>query len=127
MQQPPSIPRSLTEFLWYLLATFFALGGGAGFWSYLRFRKKDTAETHEAEARSRSLDVRSTVMAGDAVLRYIDRLSNTHATIDDLHRERDEWRDKAERIEAANALLERQLSEVQVMAKYWEGEAKRRR
>lgn len=106
------------------------MGGGAGFWSYLRFRKKDNAETHESEARSRSLDVQSTVSAGDAVLRYIDRLSNAHATIDDLHRERDEWKEKAmaaESLRAANDLLERQLQESQIQAKYWEAEARKRR
>lgn len=130
MHTPSSVPHSLRDFLWLLLASFFTLGGGAGLWSWLTNRKKNRAETQEHVSRARNLDIQSSVSAGDLVLRYIDRLSNAQITIDDLHRELVDWKEKADEAEslrAANNLLENQLQEAKIQAKYWESECRRRR
>lgn len=129
MQSQLPIPHSLTDWLWFLLANFITFSGGVGFWSWLTNRKKSKAETHESVVRSRSLEVQSTVSAGDVVLRYIDRLSNAEATIIDQKVELVECREKADEAEAlraANKLLENQLQESEVQRKYWEGEARKR-
>lgn len=130
MRNQFTIPQTITDWFWFILASFFTIGGSAGFWSWLQNRRKTKAETHESQARTRNLDVQSSVSAGDLVLRYIDRLSNAQVTIDGLHRELAEWRELAEKTEslrAANSLLERQLYESEVQRKYWEEEARRRR
>lgn len=130
MQSQFSIPHSVQEWFWFLLANFITFSGGVGFWSWLTNRKKVKAETHESTIRSRSLEIQSTVSAGDVVLRYIDRLSNAEATIIDQKQELVEWKEKAseaEALRAANDLLEKQLQESILQAKYWENESKKRR
>lgn len=123
MQNQFPIPHSLADWFWLILASFFTIGGSAGFWSWLQSRKKVKAE-------SRNLDIQSTVSYGDAVLRYIDRLSNAQATIDNLHHELAEWKSKAgdrDTIVAERDLLQHQLTEAKIEARYWESECRKRR
>lgn len=130
MQNQLPIPHSLADWFWFILASFFTIGGSAGFWAWLQNRKKIKAEAREHEARSRNLDVQSTVSAGDVVLRYIDRLSNSEATIIVLKQELADWKDKAEDREAIAAerdLLQHQLTSAKIEARYWELECRKLR
>lgn len=130
MENQFPIPHSLQEWFWFVLASFVTFGGGAGFWAWLTGRQKAKAETNESAARARNLDIQSTVSAADMALRYIDRLNNAHVTIEALHEEMVEWREKAteaDQLRAANNLLEHQLRESQVETAYWRGECQKRR
>jgi len=110
MQSPTiPIPHTLTDFLWWLLAGFLATGGGVAWWVAWKNRKKPEAEVHESEARTaksfaevRSLDLQTSITAGEAVLRMVQQLAFSRIANEELHKEN-------ERLSNENAVYERQI------------------
>jgi len=82
-------------------------------------RKKPAAEIHVTEANATEIKIRSSAAAGDAVVRFMDRLDTAQATIDRiraesqetidrLRAERDAWQDEYDKVfvERDRALME---------------------
>lgn len=61
-------------------------------------RKKPAADIHVTEATATEITVRSTATAGDAVVRFMDRLNVAQETIDRLRSERDSWQDEYDKV-----------------------------
>jgi len=61
-------------------------------------RKKPAADIHLTEANVTEINVRSTASAGDAVVRFMDRLDTAQQTIDRLRAERDSWQDEYDKV-----------------------------
>lgn len=69
------------------------------------------ARARKVDAETRQLDVKTQQMRGDIVMEFVDRLSNQQLRIDQVTRERDEWKEKAEIVQAQNRILELQLQD----------------
>lgn len=82
---------------------YFALAGFLGYlarvghkWVLLWLeRKKPGAEVHESQARTTEIVVRSNSSAGDAVIRFMDRIEAAQVKIDALMEERDTYKQLA--------------------------------
>ena len=73
-------------------------------------RNKPKAEVNETEARTTEITVRSNTVAGDAVIRMMDRLDEALDNIDRLREERDGYKQTAEMQK-----IELELSDVQMV------------
>lgn len=113
MQESSSIPHGLTNILWYAVVTFLAsiFGGGtlATILALILNRNKTKSEICETDARAmkllaevRSMDAQTDIMAGNAVLRLINKLAFAEA------RKR-ECEAEAERLANENAAYEKQI------------------
>lgn len=84
----------------------------------------------ESKAKIRNLDIQSTTTAGDLVLKVLQRLDDADANAHEIREELEDWKRKAQdrdTLKAANALLEQQLAESNLKAKYWESEVRKLR
>jgi hypothetical protein len=130
------IPHSWTDLLRFGLTSILA----SGFWGMLLLfalksllkRKKPPlvlAEVHESEARAakgyaeaRSIDIQSSIQAGDAVLRMVQQLTFANIANDELHKEN-------ERLTGENEVYESQLRKAKALLKVhgirFDGEADR--
>lgn len=107
MQQATPTPHTWQDFIWYSLVAVLA---GSGTWLASRLRKKQSdAETKKTEAETRSIDLNTTIHAGDVMLGLIKEIAVSTATIETLRRERDFQFERAEKLKTECALLESQL------------------
>lgn len=116
MQSSDAIPHKW-QILYLVVAGF--LGWSAKLLHEWYARKKPQAESHEIEARARKTDAEARQidfqvqqMRGDVLLQYIDRMSTQQLKIDQLSREKDEWKAKAEAESLRADILELELDEI---------------
>ncbi len=88
----PAIPHWAYQIL-EGLASFVVGGTIVKFITLYQNRKKPIAEIHESQARTTEITIRSNTIAGDSVIRMMDRLDEALDMIDRLRLERDECRD----------------------------------
>ena len=96
------IPHSWREFIWLSLGLILASGG-----SYLAAwfkRKQPEAETEKTRAETRSIDLNTTMHAGDMLLKLMEQVAIATANVEQLQKEKEFQRTRAE-------LLQRQLDE----------------
>jgi len=91
------IPQWLQLALTSLASIVGALGIDRLYNNWLN-RKKPAADIHVTEATATEITVRSTASAGDAVVRFMDRLNVAQETIDRLRSERDAWQDQYDQV-----------------------------
>lgn len=94
-----------------LAAAFFTGGGFYKLLTVYLSRNEREARARKIDAETRQLDVQVQQMRGDIVLEFVDRLSAQQLRMDQVLRERDEWRQRAEDEMNKNRLLEMQLDD----------------
>lgn len=91
MQEISNTSQSWANVFYLLVAGFLGYLARSGYkWVTLWLnRRKPAAEVHEAAARTTEILVRSSSTAGDAVIRFMDRIETAQVKIDNLIEERD--------------------------------------
>ena len=92
MQEFGSSSHTWANIFYLVVAAFFGYLARSGYkWVTLWLnRRKPAAEVHETAARTAEILVRSSSTAGDAVIRFMDRIEAAQIKIDSLIDERDE-------------------------------------
>lgn len=109
MQNAPSIPHTWREFIWLSIVAILASGG-----TYLTtwFRRgQSKAETQKIEAEARSIDLNTTLHAGDMLLELMKQAATASANVENLRTQKEFWEQRAKGLEAEKAILERQLDD----------------
>lgn len=107
MQNASTIPHTWREFIWLSIAALLASGG-----TYLTtwFRRgQSKAETRKTEAEARSIDLSTTLHAGDMLLELMKQAAIAAASVENLRTQKEFWEQRARALEAEKALLEKQL------------------
>ena len=99
---------------------YLALAGILGYFAKAGYRwvrlwlerDKPKAEVHESEARATEIIVRSHSTAGDAVIRFMDRLDEAQLKIDALREERDEYKQRVDLQEIELKLRDEQIKKL---------------
>lgn len=110
-----------------LLASFLA---GGGFYKLLNtwlHRKNPAAEINLTQATAAEVHVRAGSTAGDAVVRFMDRLDVAQITIDRLRAERDGWQDEYDKMFTSRAELLTENGKLKGEVKLYEEEINRMR
>ena len=113
-QDTTAIPHSVFTIA-YLLATF--IGGGAAY-KFLELylnRKKPVVEVQKVEAETTEITIRSHAVAGDSMIRMMDRLDDALNTIDALREERNDLREKTDKQEMELESYERQMKRMKAV------------
>lgn len=97
MQNGISTPNWI-QLAFGLLASFLAGGGFYKLVNTWLHRKKPAAEIHLTEATAAEIHVRAGSTAGDAIVRFMNRLDDAQITIDRLRAERDGWQDEYDKV-----------------------------
>lgn len=105
---------SWSGFVYLALAGFLGYLARAGHkWVLLWLeRKKPIAEVHESQARTTEITVRSHSTAGDAVIRFMDRLDEAQQKIDTLRDERDLYKQETEKQRIEIEFADKQLKRI---------------
>lgn len=96
MQESISSPHWVQTALG-LLASFLAGGGVYKLVNTWLNRKKPAAEVQLTEATATEVTIRASSSAGEAIMRFMDRLDTAQQTIDRLRKERDDEKLRADK------------------------------
>lgn len=107
-QDTTAIPHWLFTIA-YGLATF--VGGGTAVKLILLYqnRKKPIVEVRKVEAETTEITIRSHAVAGDSMIRMMNRLDEALDTIDRIRAERDDLREKSDKQEIEIESYDRQM------------------
>ena len=101
------IPHSWQEIIWLFLAAF--LGYGGTYLPSLFRRRQSKAESEKTKAETRSIDLNTTLHAGDMLLKWMEKFAKASNDIDQLRKRAEFWQARAEALQAEKDLLETQL------------------
>lgn len=126
MQESATAPSWLQLALG-LVASFFAGGGVYKLLNTWLHRKKPAADIHLTEATAAEIHVRAGSNAGDAIVRFMNRLDEAQVTIDRLRTERDAWQDEYDKVFTNRDHLIIENGKLQSELKLYDAEVKRMR
>lgn len=107
MQDTPRIPHTWQEFVYFAIVAVIA---GGGTWLATWFRKDQSkADTEKTRAETRSIDLASTMHAGDMVIDLIKLAAQAQVDVEQLRREKEFQFNRAETLKAERDLLQYQL------------------
>jgi len=109
MQESPSVIPHWAQLILTAVASILSAIGIDRVYNNWLNRKKPVAEIHLTEANATEITVKSAATAGDAMLRFMDRLNvaqdtidrvraESQQTIDRLRAERDSWQDEHDKV-----------------------------
>lgn len=126
MQEGISSPNWI-QLAFGLLASFLAGGAGYKYLNTWLNRKKPSAEVHLTEATAAEIHVRAGSSAGDAIVRFMNRLDEAQVTIDRLRSERDGWQAEYDKVFTDRDRLRVEIGKLSGEVKLYEAEIKRMR
>lgn len=110
MQQTAQPPHSWTDLVYLAVAAI--LGYGATYLPSLLRKKQSDAETKKTEAETRSIDLNTTIHAGDVMLGLIKEIAISTSTIEQLRKEKEFQFGRAEAEKSRADLAELELDRV---------------
>jgi uncharacterized coiled-coil DUF342 family protein len=110
-----------------MLAAFFTGGVVYKVYSTWLNRKKPAAEVHLTEATAAEIHVRAGSSAGDAIVRFMNRLDEAQITIDRLRNERDGWQAEYDKVFEDRDRLRIEVGKLHAEVKLYEAEIKQMR
>lgn len=99
------------------LASLIARDGIVKLYHVWLNRNKPAVEIHRTREEATEIQVRSSSAAGDAVIRFMDRLTVAQETIDRLRNERDEWELKSFDLQVKLKEVQTEFNQLAVQAK----------
>jgi len=109
MQNATPTPHSWQEFIY--LGLVAVLGYGASFIPALFRKKQSEAETDKTRAETRSIDLQTTLHAGDMMLDLIKSAAQATLDVERLRKEKEFWQARAETLIAEKKIIELELDE----------------
>lgn len=111
---PDSSP-ALPHWAFQVLGLLASCGAGGVIVKFIivwQNRHKPQAEVHETEARTTEITVRSNTVAGDAVIRMMDRLDEALDNMDRLREDRDEFKTRCDLQKIELDLRDKQIKKI---------------
>lgn len=110
----PALPHWAFQIL-YLIASCGAGGVIVKLITVYQNRKLPSAKVHESEARTTQITVKTNTIAGDAVIKMMDRLDEALDSIDRLRSERDKATETVETQKIELASYDQQLKKMKAI------------
>lgn len=115
--------KTIPHWLYQVLGAIAAFLGGGGLYKLITIylnRKRPQAEVHVTEAKATEITIRSHSLAGDAVIRMIERLEEMQQRFDEIRCERDELKMRLDTQEIDLRLTEMQKKKMKALLDYHE-------